>query len=218
MLNNQKVKLNKSWYNKSDILKLYPIGLSTYKNRIRKLNTQEYQKYTKYETRVLSNNRTIKERLIHSDILNELFGKIRIPSRNNVSNIIKWVRNGQWDWFGNIVPTKATIIENEAKSHFLFKKIVEKYGLKNQIIMFYSIELNKKEDFYHTHFLISFQKDNPPKSELIELIKLVCDDEIKNENRIYCEEYSWDKYFSAGASYSSKMTSYGIELLKHKDY
>ena len=124
----------KEWFNKQDILNLYPIQETTYKLRIKNIPADK--------TRFVKSIKGKETREIHYSILDELFNKRRKLSnteKRKLGYITKWVNNHKWDYFGNIKPEKATIDENVAKMKLLFNKLS---NLNKDIIFFYSIEMN----------------------------------------------------------------------------
>ena len=53
MLNNKEIK---EWFSKNEILELYPIGLSTYKKRIKKLSSPPYKNYSRILNKSIDNS------------------------------------------------------------------------------------------------------------------------------------------------------------------
>ena len=53
MLNNKEIK---EWFSKNEILELYPIGLSTYKKRIKKLSSPPYNSYSRILNKSIDNS------------------------------------------------------------------------------------------------------------------------------------------------------------------
>ena len=59
----------KEWYNKKEILELYPLSLATYKKRIKNIDSSK--------TKFINSKSGSPTRLIHQSILDELFRKRR---------------------------------------------------------------------------------------------------------------------------------------------
>ena len=196
--------LNKQWYNKKEILKLYPISLSTYKKRIKNIDS------SKIKTREsISGSPT---RMIHHSKLDELFRKRRRLSKNEFNLTIKWVRNHYWNFIGNIVPVSSSIEDLKYKMRFLFEELKNLQLNKNQITLYYAIEKNPNDNYYHTHFLIDCARDMLNLRDITDKLAIICEPNSKNESRIHLEEYDM-KFGKDGARYSSKEEQYFYEVL-----
>ena len=208
----QKVK---EWYNKNEILEKYPIGVTTYKKRIKKLDNPIYKDYTRLVEKYLKNSnlKTIQLREIHWSILNELFGDIRMPDKENKAKVIKWVNNSNWDWFGDIVPCKSKAYEIGGKMNFVFNRLNKINGVRN-LAIFYSIEKNTEDDYYHAHFVIKNGFYGLSKKEIIEILELVCEENTATETRIYLKQYDYKNYGTDGSNYTLKNLEIGYDILK----
>jgi hypothetical protein len=194
----------KEWYNKKEILELYPISLSTYKKRIKNIDS------SKIKTREsISGSPT---RMIHHSILDELFRKRRRLSKNEFNLTIKWVRNHYWNFIGNIVPVCSSIEDLKYKMRFLFDELKNLQLNKNQITLYYAIEKNPNDNYYHTHFLIDCARDMLNLRDIKDKLAIICEPNSKNESRIHLEEYDM-KFGKDGARYSSKEEQYFYEVL-----
>ena len=204
------------WYNKVEIMDIFPIGITTYKNRIRRLKNIKYSPYTKMISKSLvgSNLGKIEERLIHGSVLPELFGDIRIPNIYNKEKISKWILNKDWEWFCNIVPGNAYPIELKSKMEFFHKKLKELLRCKSKIDIFYSIEQNTKDSYYHCHFLIMSKPRIHSVDQIITLLEMITEENNRKEKRIFVEPYDKDKYQNRGTSYSDKKRSIDYGYLK----
>jgi hypothetical protein len=151
-------------------------------------------------------------RLIHHSILDELFRKRRRLSSKEYNQTIKWVRNHHWNFIGNIVPVSSTIEDLKNKMRFLFEELKSLQMEKNQIILFYTIEMNPNDNCYHAHFLIDCAKDMLVLGDIEDKLAIICEPNTKNESRIHIEEYDL-KFGKDGAIYSSKEERYFYEIL-----
>jgi hypothetical protein len=194
----------KEWNTKKEILELYPISLATYKKRIKNIDSSK----TKFTTSKTGS----PTRLIHHSILDELFRKRRRLSSKEFKQIIKWVRNHNWNFIGNIVPVSSTIEDLKNKMRFLFEDLKSIQMEKNQIILFYTIEMNPNDNCYHAHFLIDCAKDMLVLGDVRDKLAIICEPNTKNESRIHLEEYDM-KFGKDGAIYSSKEDRYFYEIL-----
>ena len=207
--------IKKVWYNKSDILNIFPIGITTYKKRIKKLNNSIYQPFTKLVRKKLNNSnlRYTTERLIHYSILNDLFGNTRTPSLKDVSKLEKWINNTKWNWFCNIIPSNTFPIELRSKMNYFFSQLKKETSLNNTIL-FYTIEKNSEDDYYHCHFLLKTNGDENIKSKIETLLNDICEENSKKETRIYIRPYNYDLFQNRGSKYSTKDLSIHFDLLK----
>ena len=194
----------KEWKTKKEILKIYPISSSTYKKRIKNIDSSK----TKFTTSKTGS----PTRLIHHSILDELFRKRRRLSSKEFEQTIKWVRTHHWNFIGNIVPVSSTIEDLKNKMRFLFEELKSLQMEKNQIILFYTIEMNPNDNCYHAHFLIDCAKDMLVLGDIEDKLAIICEPNTKNESRIHLEEYDL-KFGKDGAIYSSKEERYFYEIL-----
>lgn len=196
--------LTNEWYTKNEILKLYPISPSTYKQRIKSIDPTH--------TKFITSKTGSPTRLIHHSILDELFRKRRRLSSKEFKQTIKWVRNHHWNFIGNIVPVSSTIEDLKNKMRVLFEELKSLQMEKNQIILFYTIEMNPNDNCYHAHFLIDCAKDMLVLGDIKDKLAIICEPNTKNESRIHLEEYEL-KFGKDGAIYSSKEERYFYEIL-----
>jgi hypothetical protein len=194
----------KEWNTKKEILKIYPISSSTYKKRIKNIDSSK----TKFTTSKTGS----PTRLIHHSILDELFRNRRRLSSKEFEQTIKWVKNHHWNFIGNIVPVSSTIEDLKSKMRFLFDELKTLQMEKNQIILFYTIEMNPNDNFYDVHFLIDCAKDMLVLGDIEDNLAIICEPNTKNESRIHIKEYDL-KFGKDGAIYSSKEVRYFYEIL-----
>jgi hypothetical protein len=212
----QKQLDKKEWFNKNDILEIYPIGITTYKSRIKRLSSPQYSRYTRFNSLKLENSNldAIPIREIHRDILNELFGDTRRPNLSDTSKVVKWVNNCRWHWFGDIVPSKTLPNELKGKMKYLFKSLKNDGGKENNLVMFYSIEPNTDDSFFHCHFLIRDDLGVLKEKEITNRLELVCEPNTSTETRIYLKKYDYYNFGKRGSDYTLKRLEYGFEIMK----
>lgn len=194
----------KEWNTKKEILETYPISSATYKKRIKNIDPTK--------TKFIPSKSGSPTRLIHHSILDELFRKRRRLCAKEFEQTIKWVRNHHWNFIGNIVPVSSTIEDLKNKMRFLFEELKSLQMEKNQIILFYTIEMNPNDNCYHAHFLIDCAKDMLVLGDIEDKLAIICEPNTKNESRIHLEEYDI-KFGKDGAIYSSKEERYFYEVL-----
>lgn len=196
--------LIKEWYEKNEILKLYPISSATYKKRIKSIDP--------VKTKFIKSKSGSPTRLIHHSVLDELFRKRRRLSSKEYDQTIKWVRNHYWNFIGNIVPVSSTVADLKSKMRFLFDELKSLQMNTNQITLYYAIEKNPNDKYYHAHFLIDCARDMLNLGDIEDILAIICEPNTINESRIHIEEYDI-KFDKDGAIYSSKEDRYFYEVL-----
>jgi hypothetical protein len=194
----------KEWNTKKDILETYPISSATYKKRIKDIDPTK-TKFIPYK----SGSPT---RLIHHSILDELFRKRRRLSLKEFKQTIKWVRNHHWNYFGDVVPGSSNVEDIINNMRYFYNKLKELQMEKNQLTLFYAIEKNTEDKYYHAHFLIDCAKDMLVTEDIEDKLELICDPNTNKEKRIYIKEYDL-KFDKGGAIYNSKEKRYFYEVL-----
>lgn len=196
--------LNKEWYSKNELLEIYPISISTYKKRIKNLDPTL--------TKFITSKSGSPSRLIHHSVIDKLFRERRRLSNNESKQTIKWVRNHYWNYFGDIVPGSSNEEDIKHKMRHLFGELKKLHFEKNRLTLFYSIENNTNDKYYHTHFLIDCSKDMIDIKDIERQLELLCDPNSYKESRIYLKKYD-TKFGKGGAIYNSKKKSCFYELL-----
>jgi hypothetical protein len=194
----------KEWNTKKEILATYPISSATYKKRIKNIDQSK--------TKFIPSKVGSPTRLIHHSILDELFRKRRRLSSKEFDLTIKWVRNHYWNFIGNIVPVSSSIEDLKNKMRFLFDELKTLQMEKNQITLYFAIEKNSNDKYYHAHFLIDCARDMLNLGDIEDKLAIICEPNTINESRIHIEEYDM-KYDKDGAIYSSKEERYFYEIL-----
>ena len=196
--------LNKQWYNKKEILELYPISTATYKKRIKNIDPTK--------TKFITSKSGSPTRYIHHSVLDDLFRKRRRLSKKEYEQTIKWVRNHYWNYFGDIVPGSSNVDDLIDKMRFIFNELKNLQMEKNQLTLFYAIEKNTEDKYYHAHFLIDCARDMLVAEDIEDKLELICDPNSYKEGRIYIKEYDL-KFDKGGAIYNSKEKRYFYEVL-----
>ena len=181
------------WYNKLDVLSIFPINERTYFRKLKKINS-----LTRISTGY--NNQGKKSKLIYFEDLLSLFEIERIPT--DLSDITfrrKYIGTRKWDYIGNIIPSSCEIITLKFKMIYIFKLIRE---MDKNCFLFYSIENNTKDRFYHSHFLINTKLN---KSELNRIISMCVEENTSKETRIFLQNYDYPKHHFRGSFYSFKI-------------
>ena len=82
----------------------------------------------------------------------------------------------------------------------------------NRLTLYYSIEKNPNDNYFHSHFLIDCTKDMIELTDINDKLTIICEPNTISESRIYLEEYNV-KSQKAGAIYSSKEQKFFYEVL-----
>jgi hypothetical protein len=181
------------WYNKVDVLSIFPINERTYFRKLKKINSL---------TRITTgyNNQGKKSKLIYFEDLLSLFEIERIPTDlSDKSHRRKYIGTRKWDYIGNIIPSSCEIITLKFKMKYIFKLLKE---MDKTCFLFYSIENNTQDSFYHSHFLI---KTTLKKSEIHRIISFCVEENTSKETRIYLQNYDYPKHHFRGSFYSFKI-------------
>jgi hypothetical protein len=196
--------LYKEWYNKKEILEIYPLSTATYKKRIKNIDPTK--------TKFITSKSGSPTRYIHHSVVDELFRKRRRLSKKEYEQTIKWVRNHYWNYFGDIVPGSSNVDDLIDKMRFIFNELKNLQMEKNQLTLFYAIEKNTEDKYYHAHFLIDCARDMLVAEDIEDKLELICDPNSYKEGRIYIKEYDLS-YEKGGAIYNSKEKRYFYEVL-----
>jgi len=203
MLNNQ----IKEWYTKEDILKIYPIKDTTYKLRIKEIPSDK--------TRMVESPRGKDTREIHHSVLDQLFQKRRKLSTTEIKKLkhtIKWVNNHTWNYFCNIKPVSSSINDNVNKMKYLYEKLSL---IKNNITMFYSVEKNFYNKYYHSHFLIDCATDMLSVKDIEHILENIVEPNTIGDTKSYIKKYEVI-FGKRGAEYTSKEEAHHYEILYPK--
>jgi len=200
MLNNQ----TKEWYNKEEILNTYPIKDTTYKKRIKDIPSNK--------TRMVKSPRGKDTREIHHSVLDQLFQKRRKLSTTEMTKLehtIKWVNNHSWDYFCNIKPVYSSIKDNVIYMKTLYEKLS---SIKRNITLFYSVEKNINNKYFHSHFLIDCATDMLSLREIKDILSNIVGANSKGNIITYVKKYN-KMFGKRGADYSSKIKGHHYKIL-----
>lgn len=183
------------WYDKEDVLNIFPISERTYFRRIKVINSD-------IRTKSFKNRRGKNTTLIYYMDLEKVFPLKRKPNYLYDKELIrKYIGTSVWNYFGNIKPGKSTKSEVVEKMNFLY---LELRKLDKKIILFYHLEENPNDSFYHSHFLLNTILD---KKHIYENLNLISE----NEKRIDLQSYDYSTYHYRGSFYSNKYGKYDIK-------
>jgi hypothetical protein len=185
------------WYDKKDVLNIFPFTERTYFRKLKSLDSS-------IRTKIQKNKQGKPTTLVHFKDLKKVFGNYRKPNRVNDPDIKrKYIGTMEWDIIGNIVPENSSI-KNLIQSMRFVKELVEsKMDYSKEDWFFYSIEKNPNDGNYHTHFLI---KTNLKILHLEKILKIICETDFGGKNRMWLRKYDFEKYHYSGSFYSYKNT------------
>lgn len=189
---NSKIK----WYSKKDVLNVLSISERTYFRKLKLVN--DYVRI-----KIFKNKRGKDSKLVYYEDLQEVFCLKRNSTKSKKEKLIsKDISTPIWSYIGNIVPEKSYTKDLVFKMKYVHD-IIKKHD-KNSIL-YYSVEPNSKDQYFHSHFLI---KSNIVRKDLYEILTLVCEENTKRQRRIYIDEYDYNLFNNRGSSYSSKKINF----------
>jgi hypothetical protein len=187
-------QLNIKWYDKKQVLSIFPITERTYFSKIK------YMDKGVIRQKKVKNRRGKPSTLIYYADLDKVFGKYRRPKDiNNIKTKRKYIGTTKWDIIGNIVPENASVPVIKLYMNCLIKHMVKQKINKDWF--FYSVEKNPNDKFYHAHFLIKTEMKRP---QILEILKFLCNTNKKTKDRIWVDGYDFPKHQYSGSFYSFK--------------
>jgi hypothetical protein len=201
---------NKDWYNIKEIGALFQITNTICKKRLG-LNKSLL---TVGETlKLLKSKRGKKTHLYHYSILNDIFGLRNKPKDIKKRSVrVNYIGTSKWDYIGFITPQRSTLMDLKHKVKYMYDQLILKYGKKSGIKLFYSIEPNPNDKYYHCHFLIYSKIKIEELSHLKQLLEIIGGDKTKDETPYIIRQYDYFNYGFIGSFYSFKETSVFDEL------
>ena len=213
-MNNNEEKIryerNKEWYNIKEIGSLFQIKNTICKKR---LGLNKFLLIEGETLKLLKSKRGKKTHLYHYSILNDIFGVRNKPKDIKEKRVrVNYIGTTKWDYIGFITPQRSTLTDLKYKMKYLHDNLILTYGKKSGIKLFYSLEPNPNDKYYHSHFLIDCTKDILELSEIENKLKIICEQNTSKDSRIHIEKYDTN-YGKDGAIYSSKEIRYFYEVL-----
>ena len=140
---------------------------------------------------------------IDNSILHQFFIRKRIPKEINKKSAITYSIGKDWTFIGNFNISRLSLNDNKLYSNLLFNH------LPRNSEMIISYEKNLKDEYYHTHFLISTQQ---PLKELEGFLDtIVGQKDFGNRKDYFIETFDLKRRY--GVFYSLKSTGQ-IEIKK----
>lgn len=202
---------NEEWYDISKICLLYDLSHTICKKRLRINKSQliEGETIKSYKSR-----RGKRTQLYHFSILNNIFGLRKKPNHIIIKNVrMNYIGTSKWDYIGFITPPRSSLIDLKYKMEYLYDQLILKYGKKSGIKLFYSLEPNPNDKYYHSHFLIYFKINTEEISHIKYLLEIIGGDKTKDETPYIIRQYDYFNYGYTGSFYSFKQRSVYDALL-----
>jgi hypothetical protein len=97
--------------------------------------------------------------------------------------------------------------------NYVFSEL-KKVNKECKVTLYYSIEKNTEDEYYHSHFLIKNELCSIPQNDIMEILELVAEKNTSKETRIYLKPYDYKSFGKDGSNYTLKDFKYGYEILK----
>lgn len=202
--NEEKIRYdrNKEWYNIKEIGSLFQITNTICKKRLRLNKSLLIEGET---LKLLKSRRGKKTHLYHYSILNDIFGVRNKPKDIKKRSVrINFIGTSKWDYIGFITPKRSTLADLKYKMKYLYNNLLLTYGKKSGIKIFYSLEPNPNDKYYHCHFLIYSKKEMEETNHLKYLLEIISGDKTKDETPYIIRKYDYHNFGYTGSFYSFK--------------
>lgn len=202
---------NDEWYDIVKICSLYDLSNTICKQRLRKNKSiiKEGETLKSFKSR-----RGKRTHLYHYSILNQIFGLRKKPNHLIIRNVrMNYIGTSKWDYIGFITPPRSSVTDLKYKMKYMLDQLVFMFGKKSGIKLFFSIEPNPNDKYYHCHFLIYSKIKMKEISHLKSLLEIIAGDKNKYETPYIIREYDYFNYGYTGSFYSFKEKSVYDALL-----
>jgi hypothetical protein len=190
-----------NYMTRDEILDKYPINNTTYNNKVKLLINNPTDKNLTFIKH--------KKRFIDKTIVHKYFFPLRVPNFSQTEKKMKWLGLTKWDYFCCITPTSNNVKENIQLITEINKVLKNTFKLENSLL-FYSMELYDFTEYFHIHFLMTFDKEIPIESIIKTLRKIPkVKDDVISRNRypkpIDIQKYDHERFGLTGVVYNSKL-------------
>ena len=203
---NDEIKL---WYSKKDIEDEYPLSEREIRRRLSK------SVIPKDKLKLEKSSRGLPKKLYHYSILDNIFRRRRCLSEKEKDYTIKWVNNHYWKYTGNIVPKESSIDINIKIIHLIYEDLKQLTSKNTILKVFYSIEPNPEDNYYHSHFLIDCNMSKISRKDILNILEKYVDTNTSKVRRIDLKKYNHSLYNKQGSKYTTKIKGV-YELLENK--
>lgn len=202
---------NDVWYDMSKISLLYDLSHTICKKRLR-LNKSKLIEGVSLKT--FQSRHGKRTHLYHYSILDDIFGIRKKPSHIKISKVrMNYIGTSKWDYIGFITPQRSTLTDLKYKMKYMFEQLVLKYGKKSGIKLFYSLEPNPNDKYYHSHFLLYSKIKMEEISHFKYLLEIIGGDKTKDKTPYILRQYDYQNFGYSGSFYSFKDKSVFDDLL-----
>lgn len=199
------------WYNIKELTSLFRVSKTIITKR---LNKYQFLLIEDKTFRTIKSKQGKQTNQYHYSILNKLLGtrnkprdiKIKLVRRN-------YIGTSTWDFIGTILPERSTINDLKHKMRFLLERLETKLGKRKGIKLFYSIEPNTEDKYYHCHFLIHSKTKSIDLSLLKNELEIIAGDKTKDRTPYLIKPYDYLNFGFSGSFYSFKDKSVFDEYL-----
>jgi hypothetical protein len=214
-MNNNEEKIryerNKEWYNIKEIGSLFQIKNTICKKR---LGLNKFLLIEGETLKLLKSKRGKKTHLYHYSILNDIFGVRNKPKDIKEKRVrVNYIGTTKWDYIGFITPQRSTLTDLKYKMKYLHDNLILTYGKKSGIKLFYSLEPNPNDKYYHCHFLVYSKIKLEELSHLKYLLDIIGGGKKKDETPYIVRQYDYLNFGYTGSFYSFKDMSVFDQLL-----
>jgi hypothetical protein len=201
----------KIWYNINELNSLLGLSKTIIKKRFKENSNLLILNKT---FNSIKSKKGKKMNLYHLSILNNVFGNRNKPLCISITEIRrKYIGTSKWDYIGTILPERSSVIDIQYKMRFFNNQLRIKYGNKIGVRLFYSIEPNPNDKYFHCHFLLSSKTKMNELIFIKEQLTIIGGDKTKDRTPFDLKEYDFKTYGFSGSFYSFKHKSVFDELL-----
>lgn len=180
------------WVTKHEVMRWCSIKPTTYKKRLKQLNSIDRK----------SGRRGIT--LINSEVVYSSFCPTTHPL-NELMSIRSYSHSVKWDFFGNIIPVSSKPEDLINKWKYLMNIWIKK---DKSCELVFSIEPNTKDQYLHSHFILKTQLSM---KSIKQDLTLVSDENSRRESRIDISVFNSN--LGSGINYNLKCPSGGYGFI-----
>jgi hypothetical protein len=190
------------WYNINELTSLFGLSKTIIKKRLNKSQLLLVEDKT---FRTIKSKKGKPTNYYHISILNELLGTRNKPRHIKIKLARRtYIGTSTWDYIGTILPERSTINDLKNKMRFLFERLETILGKRKGIKLFYSIEPNTEDKYFHCHFLIYSKTKSIDISLLKNELETIAGDKTKNRTPYLIKTYDYMNFGFSGSFYSFK--------------
>lgn len=198
------------WYNINELNTLLGLSKTIIKKRFKENSHLLIQNKTINSTKSKKGKQT---NLYHLSILNDVFGTRNKPLFiSNTEIRRKYIGTSKWDYIGTILPERASIRDIQYKMRYFNEQIRLKFGKKTGVKLFYSIEPNTNDKYFHCHFLLNSKTKINELSFFHDQLNIIGGDKTKDRTPVQLNKYDFTHHGFSGSFYSFKHKSVFDEL------